>query len=138
MIQVLRTFYYRIIANYLGDYVVKQETMRIPNEDIKHARANVPARLGSFPQDLDHYRTFKAADWKALLELFGTSLLYDYIPGRAHQNFIDLYDLWVAAITQHVTVSGLAEIRNKVTSYNLPLCYSVTLMLIGDHICEGI
>ena len=88
--------------------------MRILNEDIKNSRTNVPAKLGSFPRDLDHYKTFKAADWKAILELFGTSLLYGHLPDQAHRNFIDLYDLWVAATSHCVTASDIADIEQKV------------------------
>ena len=102
------------IADYLGDYVFTQETMQILNEDIKNARTNVPAKLGSFPRDLDHYKTYKAADWKAFLKLFGTSLLYCHLPDQAHRNFIDLYDLWVSAISHCVTASDIADIKQKV------------------------
>jgi hypothetical protein len=82
----------------------------------------VPTQLGSFPRDLGHWKTFKAADWKALLELFGTSLLYGHLPNQAHQNFIDLYELWVAAISHCVTVSDIADIKQKVMS---PTYYSI-------------
>ena len=88
--------------------------MKILNEDIKRARKNVPAKLGSFPQDLEHYKTFKVADWKALLELFGTTLLYGHVPNDVHQNFINLHDLWVKAISHRITVSELSDINYKV------------------------
>ena len=102
--------------------------MKILNEDIKNSRTNVPAKLGSFPRDLDHYKTYKTADWKAFLELFGTSLLYGHLPNQAHRNFIDLYDLWVAAISHSVTASDIADIKQKVAA----ISYCVTGSDIAD------
>ena len=90
-------------------------TLQILDEVLTTSRASVPAALGSFPRSLSVYRSFKAADWKALLELFGTTLLFGHLSRQAYNNFVDLHDLWVMSTSRSISADDICDIKQKVT-----------------------
>jgi len=99
-------------AFYVGDH-----DKDIISNVLRMSRFNVPAALGTLPQNLEHFRQFKAAEWKTVLELYGPSLLYEHIALNAWKNFRDLCRIWITAINYRISNSDVVRLKNAIADF---------------------
>jgi hypothetical protein len=100
-----------------AEYVLPTDDTMFLHEVLRTSRANIPAALGTLPSSLRYYKQFKAAEWKAILELYGPALMYDHIPDDAHLNFCNLSDLWSRSIQRSISTSDLGFIKAAATKF---------------------
>jgi hypothetical protein len=81
------------------------------------SRINIPGDLGTLPQNLEAFRQFKAAEWKTVVELYGTSLLYEHIPLNVWQNFRDLCRIWSTAIGYRTSRIDLIHLKTAIADF---------------------
>ena len=106
-------------------WFVDEQHKNIIYNVLRTSRNDIPLDLGTLPQNLDAFRQFKAAEWKTLVELYGTTLLYEHIPMNVWQNFRDLCRIWSIAIGYRTSWSDLVGIT-----------FCDTLGLVGIN-CTG-
>jgi hypothetical protein len=106
----------------LPSYYLEKDDLDSIGEALAQSRATIPLSLGHAPRRIDnHYKGFKAAEWKAWLIHYGTPLLWQHLHETYLANFRDLgtfYRLATAPVVSCDDVSQIASIaRNFVRRY---------------------
>jgi hypothetical protein len=75
-------------SSTMPSYFLGKEDMNTISSAMAAARTTVPLSLGHTPRRIDnHYRGFKAAEWKAWLLHYGPPLLWKHLPEQYLANF---------------------------------------------------
>lgn len=97
------------IADSRSDYVIPSELEKI-GRAMAEARRDIPASLGHAPRNIaTYYRSFKAAEWKGWLLLYGVPLLTQNLGSNYVANFRTLSRIFYRA-TQP-SIHDINEIR---------------------------
>ena len=106
----------------LPSYCLKKDDLDSIGDALAQSRATIPLSLGHAPRRINnHYKGFKAAEWKAWLIHYGTPLLWKHLDETYLANFRDLgtfYRLATAPAVSYHDLSQIASIaRNFVCRY---------------------
>ncbi|KAI1002768.1 hypothetical protein K3495_g5434 [Podosphaera aphanis] len=83
-----------------NQYMPNPKSLNSWNRTLLHSRQSLPPSLGTIPATLQHVGLFTAAEWHAMLEVYGPSLFYQHITDEAHHVLCTLNRIWCKA-TQH-------------------------------------
>ena len=106
----------------LPSYCLGKDDLSSIGDALAQSRKTIPLSLGHAPRRINnHYKGFKAAEWKAWLVHYGSPLLWKHLDETYLANFRDLgtfYRLATAPAVSHDDVSQIAIIaRNFVRCY---------------------
>ncbi len=106
----------------IPSYCLEKIDLDSIGDALVQSRATIPLALGHAPRRIDHhYKSFKAAEWKAWLIHYGPPLLWKHLHDTYLANFRDLgtfYRLATAPVVARSDVSRIATIARKfVCSY---------------------
>jgi hypothetical protein len=83
-----------------------------------NARPQIPGYLGHAPRQIDvHYSSFKAAEWKAWLLLFGVPLLDQRLHEGYLANFRTLSQLYAVATQKQVAEGDVNRVKELTESF---------------------
>lgn len=133
-----------------GSYILPERDWIAGSAALKQSQPRIPAAIGSIPTNLAYYKSFKAAEWKSILELYGAPRLYDRISNDAHHNLCVLEELWTTSIQRDIARTNLPVIWAKAVEFvlgyeavyyrqdpnRLPACLINVHMLL--HLSEAI
>ncbi|KAI1002063.1 hypothetical protein K3495_g6140 [Podosphaera aphanis] len=83
-----------------NQYLPNPKSLNSWNRTLLRSRQSLPSSLGTIPATLQHVGSFMAAEWHALLEVYGPSLFYQHITDEAHHVLCILNRIWCIA-TKH-------------------------------------
>src|SRR5579871_4979987 len=106
----------------LPSYCLKKDDLDSIGDALAQSRATIPLSLGHAPRRINnHYKGFKAVEWKEWLIHYGTPLLWKHLDETYLANFRDLgtfYRLATAPAVSYHDLSQIASIaRNFVCRY---------------------
>jgi hypothetical protein len=100
-----------------GPYVLNADSASFLYNVVRTSRANIPVALGTLPSSMEYYTQFKAAEWKAFLDLYGPALMYNHIPDDAHANFCLLSEIWTRATQRSITYDDIDFIERSAIEF---------------------
>ncbi|KAI0994840.1 hypothetical protein K3495_g13341 [Podosphaera aphanis] len=83
-----------------NQYMPNPKSLNSWNQTLLRSRQSLTSSLGTIPATLQHVGSLTAAEWHAMLEVYGSSLFYQHITDEAHHVFCILNRIWCIA-TQH-------------------------------------
>src|SRR5271170_7974144 len=96
-----------------GPYVLNADSASFLYNVVRTSRANIPVALGTLPSSMEYYTQFKAAEWKAFLDLYGPALMYNHIPDDAHASLCLLSEIWTSGASHMMTSTSLSDRRSN-------------------------
>jgi Domain of unknown function (DUF4218) len=88
----------------LPSYLINDANQEDIGSALASARTGIPSYLGHAPRRIDnHYRSFRAAEWKAWLLLYGVPILNDRLKAPYVANFRELGRIYSIATAHTIT-----------------------------------
>jgi hypothetical protein len=93
------------------DFLLSEGDQESIQKSITTSVSRIPYCLGTIPRAMSDSGFFKAAQWKAFLSVFGTAVMYEYLPPDVLSNFCDLQTIWCIVTMRIVNPDALAVLK---------------------------
>jgi hypothetical protein len=100
-----------------GDYLLRSDQIKVLDEVLVSARANMPFRLCYMPQTCKAINSLNSSQWQQFLEVYGISLLFGHLPKPVIANLCDLYEVWITSTAQSVTIANIEHLCRKTQDF---------------------